>query len=423
MNQTLVGKIAANTLYQLFGKLITVLVTIVVTVSVTRHFGVQGYGEFNVMQAFPALFFIIADFGLNAIVTKALSENWDNAKSYFGNLITLRIVMSLLLIFLAALVLTAFPYSATLKTGIYLSLFLVLVQSLYASTNVIFQSQLKYHYSTAGLAAGSLVVLIFTVVFSYMKLAVMWISFSYVIGGLVTFLINIQFIRKLGLAPSLGFDRRLWISMLSQAWPIGITFVFSQINFKADSLMLSVLNLPLRYGLNNVEAVAIYGLPYKIFEVSLVIPTFFMNSVYPVYVRHLLLGKEKLLSTFWKTLAVLTGSGLLLSLVGIIFAPYAVSLLGGDGFIGSTGALRLLLLGLPIFFITQPISWLLVTLGRQKYLPIIYLAAAVFNVSANLYFIPRYSFFASSVITWLSEILILIMLSIFARKAWTSHNA
>ena len=54
-------KIASNTIYQIAGKAITMAVTILITVIVAKQYGRESYGEFNIMQAFPALFFIIAE--------------------------------------------------------------------------------------------------------------------------------------------------------------------------------------------------------------------------------------------------------------------------------------------------------------------------------------------------------------------------
>jgi len=56
-------------------------------------------------------------------------------------------------------------------------------------------------------------------------------------------------------------------------------------------------------------------------------------------------------------------------------------------------------------------------------LPIIYLISAVFNVGANIYFIPRYSFYGSAVITWVSEAIILFMLIILAINSWKKKYA
>ncbi len=378
---------------------------------------------FNIMQTFPAIFFIIADFGLNAIATRELSKNWDNASSLLGSIAVLRIAISALLMIFAFIVLQIFPYSGQLKFGIYLSLFLILTQALFATINIVFQVKLRYDLSTVGLVLGSLAVLILSLAFSYLKMPVVWVSFSYVLGGIVTFFVNFYFMRKLNVRVALNFDKNLWKFLILQSWPIGLAFIFSQVNFKADTLLLSIMNLPQRYGFGNTESVAIYGLPYRVFEVSLVVPTFFMNAIYPVFVQKMGVGKDALRSIVVKSTTALGICGVLLGFLGIIFADTIINILGGSEFLRSGDVVKLLFFGLFIFYITQPLSWLIVTLDKQVYLPAIYLAAAVFNLAGNILFIPVYSFYASSVLTWLSEGLILVLLIIAARRAWKAKYA
>ncbi|EKE00208.1 MAG: polysaccharide biosynthesis protein [uncultured bacterium] len=417
-------KIASNTVYQLIGKLVSMSVTILVTVIITRAYGREGYGEFNIMQTFPALFFIIVDFGLNAIATRELSTDWAKAKQYLANILLYRIVLSFIVMAISGMLLVFFPYSSSLKLGILLSLFLILVQSLYATTNIIFQVKLRYDFSTIGLICGSLMILALVLVLSYFKASVVWIAFTYVLGGFLTFVLNLLFIRgKLGVPISLGFDKSLFKFLFWQSLPLGLMFIFSQINFKIDSIFVSILPLPKWLGLSNIESVGVYGLPYKIFEVSLVIPTFFMNSAYPVLVKHMLEGKERLKSTFNRVLVFLAFGGILFGLIGILLSPLLIKLIGGSDFSGSVLVLQILLGGLVVFYSTQPISWLIVTLGGQKYLPVVYLISAVFNVLANLLIIPIYSFYGSAVVTIVSELIILILLAYFARKVWRQKYA
>jgi O-antigen/teichoic acid export membrane protein len=416
---TTTQKIAANTLYQMVGKVISMTITIAATMIITRMYGKEGYGAFNLMQSFPALFFIVVDFGINAIAVKELSQNFAQAQKFLGNILGIRIVLTLLFMTILGLALLFFPYDQNLKLGIYLSLTLILTQALYSTTNIIFQVKLRYDLSTIGYIAGSLVVLVLVLVMSYTKTNVIWVNFSYVIGGIVTFIINAGFMRSLGIKiKGVYFHKKFWRHILTQTLPLGLMFIFSQINFKADTIILSVHKLPAWIGLNNTESVAIYGLPYKIFEVSLVIPTFFMNSVYPVLVRHMLVGKNKLKNTFFKSFGALSLCGLFVGSTGILLAPFIIKILGGGAFGESVSVLKILLAGLIIFFITQPLAWLIVTLDKQKYLPFIYLTSAIFNLTANFIFIPKYSFYASSVITIISELIILVLLALAAKRAW-----
>jgi len=301
-------------------------------------------------------------------------------------------------------------------------MFLILTQALFTTTNIIFQTKLRYDLSTIGLVSGSVIILLLVIFLSKQNTDISWISFSYVIGGAISVILNFLLFPKVCFKPSYKVNSSDVRYLFLNSLPLGLMFVFSQINFKADSLLISVLRLPKSLGLSGLESVAIYGLAYKVFEVLLVIPTFVMNSVYPVFVRHLVVGKKVFLRSFFKVQSVMLAIGILVSFVTTFFAPQIIKVLGGSAFNQSTQVLKILMLGMFIFYLTQPISWFIVTLNGQKYLPIIYLLSAVFNVSLNLYFIPKYSFYASSYITWLSELLILILLCVFAHKVWKGYS-
>lgn len=418
-----VTKIASNTLYQIIGKVISMAITIGTTIIVTRAYGRDGYGEFSLMQNWPGLFFVIVDFGLNAIATRELSKDFTKASKYLGNILIFRITFSAILILALSIALQFFPYSFSLKLGIALSLIQILTQALYTTTNIIFQVKLKYDDSTKGYIAGYLLILAMVLGFSFIHASITLVSLSYVFGGIVTYFLNIWFIKKHGIVLDFSFDPKLLQYLLLSALPLGLMFVFSQINFKADSIMLSILPVPNQLGLNRTEAVAVYALPYKIFEVCLVIPTFFLNSVYPVMVLHMQESKKRLFQTFSKSLLFLFVSGVLCGVVGVILAPVAINLLGGAQFGQSVVVLQILLGGIVIYYLTQPLSWLIVTLNKQIYLPFIYFISAVINMTANYVFIPQYSFYASAVITHVSELIILILLTIACLVAWRQKYA
>lgn len=398
-------------------------VTMLAVVIITRAYGREGYGAFSLMQTFPALFFVIVDFGINAIAARELTKDWSKANKYFGNILIIRTIFSLAIILFIFLGLRLFPYSAELKAGIKLGLFLLLTQALFTTTNIFFQVKLKYDFSMFAHLTGYLIVLALVLVLSHLKAAVMWVNFSYIVGSVVTFLMSLFFVGRLGVRPDFSFDGVLWKYLFAASWPIGLMFCFSQVSFKQDSIMVSAMKLPQAYGLNNVQSVAVYALAYKIFEVFLVIPTFFMNAAYPVLVRHRMEGKERLKKTFFNLIYFLLISGAFVGFLGIIFSPVAIQLLGGKGFDQSILPLRILASGLFIFYLTQPISWLIVTLGYQKRLPFIYFLSALFNLVTNLVYIPKYSFYAAATTTILTEMVILVLLILTAQKSWRDTYA
>ncbi|HAZ29863.1 TPA: hypothetical protein DCY43_03955 [candidate division WWE3 bacterium] len=413
--------ITYNTLAQLTAKLVSMSLTILATVLITRYFGRAGYGEFSLMQALPALFFILADFGLNTTALKIISTRKELVENHYNTVLYLRLATSCGLILLLGLVTLLLPYSTFLKSGILLSALLILTQALYSTTNLVFQYARRYDLSAVGYVAGSIVTIGFIVLWILSGLDVRYMSFAYVLGGIVTFAVNAKLISRLGYRLKLYLNPAIAKTVLYGSIPLGIMFVFSQINFKADALLLSLMKLPPWLQLSNIEAVATYSLPYKVFEVALVVPTFFMNSVFPVFVQKLAANPQELKKVYLKTLKLLGGLGLCASLGSFVLAPLLIRLLGGSGFDQSVTVLRILSVGLAVFFLSQPTAYLIVTLDKQRYLPLVYVIGSIFNVSLNLVLIPQYGFYASAFLTWISELVILALLGYFARKAWKDY--
>jgi O-antigen/teichoic acid export membrane protein len=411
-----------NTTAQLGAKLISMALTVITTILITRALGKEGYGQFSILQTLPALFFILSDFGLNATALKKMAGNDKNSHNYYQAIFTIRPLLSLLCIVVLNTVVQFLPYSPFLKVGIFMSSFWILTQALFSSTNLVFQHKQRYDLASIGYILGSVLITLMVYGFIKIGLDVRFLSFSYVVGGLIIFGINAYVLTKLGYQTSLNLralaDKTALKNLLAASLPLGLMFVFSQINFKTDAVLLSLLRLPAGLKLDNISSVAIYALPYKIFEVTLSIPTFIMNATYPVFVARFNQGRADLKKTFLKIIKLTLGLGLTASIGLYLVAPFAVHFLGGTEFIQSVSVLRILSVGLFLFFLTQPLAYLIITLDKQIYLPIIYLVGAIFNVTANLIFIPKYSFYASAYITWLSEALILVLLSFFALKAW-----
>jgi O-antigen/teichoic acid export membrane protein len=78
-------------------------------------------------------------------------------------------------------------------------------------------------------------------------------------------------------------------------------------------------------------------------------------------------------------------------------------------FTGSIAPLRVLALSAPFFFLTNLTMWLLITLGKQKILALIYGVSMILNILLNMVFIPHYGYMAAAWITLVSESILLIV--------------
>lgn len=418
--------IASNTFYQLISKFITMSITFALTYLISKNYGAYGYGLFAIFQSFPALFYIISDFGLNAIGALEISKNEKKGGEVLSNILVLRLILSLLLI-IVCLILAFYLYpNEELRFGIALGSLIIIAQTLVATTNIIYQLKLRYDISALTNVISYIFILIGALYLINNQVSVVYLNFLYVVATFLAFGLNFYLLKKFDIKLNVRFQPKYLKKLMILSWPLGLMFVFSQINFKADSILLSILPIP-NLGLTNIETTGVYALPYKIFEVMLVLPTFLMNSAYPLLLKSMQESFEKLKNNFRKTIFYMLGIGGVSSLVlfsGVWFmlTPDLISLIFDSEFIYSRDILLILFSGIFLFFLTQPLAWFLVIIEKQKYLPFIYGFSAILNVSLNYLFIPQYSFYASSVITLITEAVILTLLLGVFFKFWYSKN-
>jgi len=100
-----------------------------------------------------------------------------------------------------------------------------------------------------------------------------------------------------------------------------------------------------------------------------------------------------------------------MSLVSLSFMWFAAPLLSfvKSDFTASIGALRVLSLGLPFFFVTSATMWALIALKKQSALAVIYGVSMIVNVVGNILLVPTYGFMAAAWLTVISEGLVLIL--------------
>lgn len=416
-------KVASNTFYQLISKVITMTITFGLSILISLKYGSEGYGYFSILQSLPALFYIIADFGLNAISAREISKNVKRIEEVFSNILFLRLIISILGVIFCLLI-SYFLYSdENLRFGLALASLIIISQSLIITTNIIFQIKLKYDLSSISNIIGYVFILIGSLYLVEKNADLAYLNFLYVIGGFITVFINLLIIYRKFVKINFKFERSYLKFLLIESWPLGLMFLFSQINFRADSILLSILNLPSSFG-TNLQAVGVYSFPYKIFEVVLVVPTFMMNSTYPLILEKYKLGEEAFKKFFQKTISLFFLTGIFITMLGFfgiyLLETFKILEYSFNGeFIDSINILKILFVGLVIFFLSQPFSWIFVVKEKQKYLPFFYFLAAILNLSLNYFLIPIYGYYASSFITWISELLILILLFSTAKsKNW-----
>lgn len=420
-------KVAWNIVSQLIGKALGAGATFLATLLIARAYGAEGYGDFIKITTYIALYYTFADFGLNAIYLQRAQEGKDEDERAWAGLLGLRVLGGTLLMLVALAVLAFLPpgkdqgYTALVRLGIIIFSPVIFFQTLLTSANAVFQKFLRYDFSSLAVGIGSAVTLALLWLITGLGAGTFGVVFAVAAllsGGLVTALVALWLARRLTGSISISFNLQQMLRILLPAVPLGLVLLFNLIYFHVDSLILT-LTRP-------TAEVGVYGLAYKVFEVVLVFPIFFMNAAYPILLKarnlEVRTSREQFLKILQRSFFFLVFSSLFLVVIVWLAAPW-LTLIKED-FAASIPALRVLSLGFPFFFISALTMWGLIALGKQTPLVFIYGISMLINIVLNILFIPQYGYIAAAWITVVSEGLVLLVsapvlarvLSVYPRK-------
>lgn len=405
--------VAGNTVSQLIGRAVSSVTIVIVSLLIAKRYGPEGYGDFVKITTYVSFFYLVADFGLNAVYLQRIigvdKTEMKAAGKAWRLLLGLRLVISILLVCIALIILALIPsgsgqgYTMLVRLGIVMLVPVIIAQAVTTTTNAFFQQKLRYDLSTIALNTGSISMLVVAVMLS------LWTSvsgpylgvISVFAGSLATAIIALALVRsRLGtIRPAISVPE--FVSYLRTGAPLGLALIFNLIYFHSDSVVLTLTR--------STGEVGIYGLAYKIFELPLVLPIFFMNAVYP-----LLLSYSSQKKIFIRSLQFLFGSSLVLGIAFWVAAPF-VALIRPD-FAEAQVPLRILILGLPVFFTSALFMWFLIARKQQGVLLLIHGIAMIGNIISNSLFIPRFGVTAAAWITVFSEVFVLLSSAVMVYK-------
>jgi len=387
-------KIAYNVAVSSVSKVFSTVLALVVIGLITRYLGKEGFGNYATVLAFLSFFASIADLGLYSITTREISRTGAHEEKIIGNIFTLRIITSLAVFAISPLVVIFFDYPLVVKEGIIIAAASFIFSSGYQVLNGIFQKNLAMDRVAIGELAGKILQVVTVVIAVKMNLGFNWIISSLLINMILSFVI-VFFWSKKFLRFKLRFDFKYWEEFLKESLPIGIGAVIVFVYFKMDTIMLSVMKTSADVG--------IYNAAYKVLENLTFFPAMIIGLILPIMSNTIFSDKKKFEDVSNKTFKFFVLAVVPLIIGTLFLADGIISLIGGGQFADSADVLRILVFGIASIFFGNFFSNILIAGNLQKRLMLVYAGAAIFNVAANLIFIPEFSYTAAAYVSSLTE--------------------
>ncbi len=406
--------VAKNTGVQVLGRMAVILFSLLTTALLTRLLGATGYGSYVFVIALVMFFVTIADWGTGMIFVREAAKKLAEEKKIYGNAFVFRFCFALFL-FLVVDLLAFSPWFLPLKTPLLIASVLIVLITLKTTTHIIFQTKMRFEYMALADAVGSFVFLVMISFFAFAGgrfFSLALVVFLFVLANIVSLCFSLFWAGKLSKI-QIKPERKLINFILGEAVPTGaLLMVFSVYN-RLDIFLLQAFK--------GAEAVGVYGLAYKVHDNLILGAAYLASALFPV-LSSLTSGKtwqKNFLLIYRRAFDVLLVGGGLVAGIVFLCAPLIISLIGGANFTESALILRFLVFATFFAYLNHLTGYSLIVLGKQRVSLMIAVLALFFNLSLNLFFIPRFSFYGAAVVTVATESLVFFLTSFYLLRKFS----
>lgn len=404
---TTIHKIAKNTGVLLVGNVAYRLISFIVTIYLAKYLGVGDFGKYNFIFEYLGFFEIITDLGLSNILIREMSRNTNDMELLFGNAYIIKIVLSFLAIILAIITVPYIGYSADNIVYFYVASITLIFISCSDAYRAVFQTTLTMKYDIISKLAYRIISACLILYIVYNQGTFLQIIFAALFSEILRTGLNHIFSKKL-INPFFVIKFPLWKFLLKESIPVAFSSVFFLIYHRIDVVMLSMMKGDISVGL--------YSAAFKLSEPLSLISFALVSSLFPLMSISFKNSIETLHKSYkicLKYIIVLVmpiafGTTLISNKI-ILFAyelPYE----------DSATALEILIWALLFSSINYLLTFLLVSINKQKITTLNMGACVLVNILLNYLLIPQYSYNGASAATVITEIVLLIMNYYFINK-------
>ncbi|HQF70824.1 MAG TPA: oligosaccharide flippase family protein, partial [Promineifilum sp.] len=382
-----------------------------------RVLGPAAAGSYATAIASAGIFEIVANYGLNILLIREVSQDRDHAGRFLFNSSLLRLLTGVVAVLPVAVYILAGSRGPNPLSSEELTAIGLLMIGMVFSGLTLGVSGLFYVYEQAEVPAAMSTVT--TLLKVGLGVAALLAGLSFVGLAAVSIVVNVVTLALL-LALALSrfqlrgpwtVDRPLLGTMLRQGWPLMLIHLLQTIFISIDVLLLRQMLA------DGERVVGYYNSAWKWFNALQIIPSYFTLALFPIISRAIKQDMDAARRMYRLALRLMLLLALPTAALFTFAATPLIGLLGGQEFLPDGAiALRIIMWSIPFGWLNSVTNYVLIALGMERLQPRAFALAVGFNIVANVLLIPRYSYVAAAVITVLSEVVLLVVFAIILRR-------
>lgn len=407
---TTVKRVAKNTGILFISSIFNYLFGFIYTIYSARYLGVEGFGVLSFAIALGTILAVFTDLGLGSLTTREISRDISLADKYLSNVLSIKLVLSLVAFGFIVLFIQFFSYNYNIE-AIY-SIYIVCLSYLFINFSSIFYSVFnsyeKMEYQSIGQILNSLLILIGVFIVIFYSLNIVGFALIYLISSIIVLILNVVLFTRKFFLPKLKKDTYFWKSLMKEALPLSFYVVFSIVAFRIDTIMLSILK--------GAIAVGIYTAGYTLMQALLVVPSMYTTAIFPVLSKFYMTSKDNLAFSFRKSFKYLFMLGLPISVGVTLLSSQIIEIFYSNTYNLSILVLQIVIWTIPFMFMNALFRTALTSINKQKVLLNTTLLGMAINIVLNLLIIPIYSYIGSAIITVITEFIYFLICFYYFNK-------
>ena len=389
------------------GRVAQMIISFIVSTLTARYLGPANYGIINYAATYTAFFTSFCTLGINSILVKEFVDKPEDAGLTIGTTLVLRAISSLLSSLTIILIVCFVDAGEPITITVVALSSIGVVFHIFETFNFWFQAQLKSKITAIAVFCAYNITALYRVVLLIMGKSVVWFAFAasvdYICLALFLF---IAYKKNNGLP-------------LEFSWCCAKNLLGRSYHFILSGLMVAVYGytdkIMLKHMLGESE-VGLYSIATTLCTMWCFVLTAIIDSVYSAIMEANNQKNEELFKKKNRQLyAIVFYVSAFVSVMFLIFAPFAIKILYGDAYMGAVNPLRIITWYTAFSYLGVARNAWIVCKDCQKYLKYIYFLAAICNVGLNVILIPVWGASGAATASLISQILTSIVLPLFIK--------
>lgn len=409
------NRLSQNTLILLINNIITAVLSFGLTVIITRGLGDAGFGRYAAVMAWILPFTMIADGGLNTLLTRDVAQQPTHAHAMLRNLFPLRLAISSVILVSIWFAAPFLSNDRLVVLAIQVGIWLAIIDAFFGSYTAIFRAwEIMWPILLLNSLFFSLQIIGAILIFQYDATVVDLVTIIVVADAIqltLTWLLW-RFRLRYHVTPAESVSIN-WLAAARRSYPFAIAGLLAMLNMRA---MILILDQSL-----SAEDVGYYALAFRLLEATRLLPNAIFVALFP-RLSALSDDPKQFKMLVWRALLLLSAYAILAGISVIILAPLIIPAVFGLTFQPTVAVLSVLIWVLLPANGRALFTLQLYAYGQQQFVNVILIIGLILQIVVGYSLVQWYGLLGAPIAVIIGELVLMIGLGWRVRRITSAPN-